>query len=431
MHRLGTDAVKNVPTSNIQTITEPKELSELFVYNSASINDYNYMRIASEYNVVIDAPPAPTLSIGKAYKGTGTQGSSSSDFNDLKIPEGYTLAEVSYKYSHCHGANRNLSANLIIGSTFSRLIWGSNQGHGMANLVTGSHNVRWLADKFIDTVPVSVIGWDIGTFSLNVTALVERTPKAYQDWQTKAYDAIVKGYETKLQEYYDWLNRDIAEENESFGTNPLFYREIEQITLKRNCLAYLLNDDEMGQSYYTGNSFTNYAVTRNQDMDNYASLAKFMEQAFEWNLMSYSFYPYYWGKQSDWVQLYRSETDDPIFRDFMQAGMARVIVSVRPGFEDAVMHYMNFGEIWNGGAMPVIGDPLYMSIVDELKEQEYVVEETWETVVPTSLIGLQEEGVSVRGGGLPCGDGCEEDTPTQFIENRNKITPELPPVQSN
>ena len=101
----------------------------------------------------------------------------------------------------------------------------------------------------------------------------------------------------------------------------------------------------------------------------------------------------------------------------MQAGMARVIVTVKPGFEDAVMHYMKFGQIWNGGQMPVIGDPLYLSIVDELREQEYTVEETWETIVPTNLVALQDSGVAVHQDGLPCGSGCEDHAGDLLVKN--------------
>ena len=48
--------------------------------------------------------------------------------------------------------------------------------------------------------------------------------------------------------------------------------------------------------------------------------------------------------------------------------MARVGATVRPGFEDAVQFYMSTGKIWSGGEVPVIGDPLYLSIVDEMRE---------------------------------------------------------------
>ena len=105
----------------------------------------------------------------------------------------------------------------------------------------------------------------------------------------------------------------------------------------------------------------------------------------------------------------------------MQSGMARVIVTVKPGFEDAVMHYMATGQIWNGGQMPVIGNPLYLSIVDELKEQEYVIEESWETVVPTALVALQSSGVAIDAQGLPCGDECLDHANSSLINNGEKL----------
>lgn len=57
-----------------------------------------------------------------------------------------------------------------------------------------------------------------------------------------------------------------------------------------------------------------------------------MEQAFEWDIMSYNFYPYFWGNKADWKTLYQSESIDPLFRSFLQSGMARVVATVHPGF---------------------------------------------------------------------------------------------------
>ena len=156
-------------------------------------------------------------------------------------------------------------------------------------------------------------------------------------------------------------------------------------------------------------------------MDDYGSFIKFMEQAFEWDLISYDFYPYYWANKDEWKNLYQFESNDAVFRSFMQAGMARVMVTVKPGFEDAVMHYMAFGQIWNGGLMPVLGNPLYLSIVDELKEQEYVVEETWTTTLPTKLIALQKSGVAVDAEGLPSLENCEAKTDVPLVKNTAKL----------
>jgi hypothetical protein len=193
-----------------------------------------------------------------------------------------------------------------------------------------------------------------------------------------------------------------------------------------------MDEAKMGQGFYGFNdpesvapnnkTIDNFYIDQSIEMDNYASFVKFMEQAFEWDIMSYNFYPFYWGDRADWSQLYQYECNDPLFRSFMQAGMARVVVTVKPGFENAVLHYMTTGQIWNGGEVPVLGNPLYLSIVDEIREQEYTVEETWETVVPTSLIGIQESGVSIKGTGLPCDPECKDHADITIENNPVKLT---------
>jgi hypothetical protein len=102
------------------------------------------------------------------------------------------------------------------------------------------------------------------------------------------------------------------------------------------------DDREKMQSFY---------MQFGEGLDQYTALAKFMEQAFEWSVMDYTFYPYYWANKEHWNDLYNVTELDPLFRSFLQAGMARVIVTVKPGFEDAVQFFMSTGRIWNGGEM--------------------------------------------------------------------------------
>jgi hypothetical protein len=153
-----------------------------------------------------------------------------------------------------------------------------------------------------------------------------------------------------------------------------------------------------GQDMSNGKTeFTTYEIKPTTDLDNYAAFAKFIEQAFEWDIMSYNFYPYYWGNRNDWAQLYQYDNNDPLFRSFMQSGMARVIVTVRPGFEEAVSYYMQTGQIWNGGEVPVIEDKLFLSIVDELRQPTGQKEgKAWPTRIPTALTILQADSIGLK-----------------------------------
>jgi hypothetical protein len=147
----------------------------------------------------------------------------------------------------------------------------------------------------------------------------------------------------------------------------------------------------------------NMPILQRGGLENYASQVKFFEQAFEWDIMSYLFYPYYWGKECDWKELYRKDDADPIFLSFLKSGMARVVVPVRPNYEEAVLHYMETGEIWNGGEVPTVNDPLHLSVVDELEQGVGVVEgEPWETRLPTTLTILQARSNALNVEGLPC-----------------------------
>jgi hypothetical protein len=91
------------------------------------------------------------------------------------------------------------------------------------------------------------------------------------------------------------------------------------------------------------------------------SFTRFFEQAFEWDQMQYVFYPYFWGRKSTWSERFLRQDVDPAFLEFLQAGAARVVVPVRPGFEVALTHYLETLEIWNGeGEPPTINSPLYV-----------------------------------------------------------------------
>ena len=139
-----------------------------------------------------------------------------------------------------------------------------------------------------------------------------------------------------------------------------------------------------------------FSVLLNENLDEYTALAKFLEQAFEWSIKDYTFYPYYWANRAEWKKMYLSESVDPLFRSFLQAGMARVIVTVKPGFEEAVQYFLVTGKVWFGGITPVIGDPLYMSIAQEMREPTGKPQgKYWITRIPTTLTIIQAKSTGL------------------------------------
>jgi hypothetical protein len=122
---------------------------------------------------------------------------------------------------------------------------------------------------------------------------------------------------------------------------------------------------------------------------------RFFEQAFEWEHLVYFFYPFFWGWKAGWKNRMLLDDIDAVFADFLRAGAARVVFPVRPGFEAAVVHYLETGELWNGGPPPDISDPMYVSIISEIQAatgapgSETPVGDAWEVRLPTTLVRLR------------------------------------------
>ena len=245
-------------------------------------------------------------------------------------------------------------------------------------------------------------GRNIEDVTLNVTLYCKLSDAFMLQWQTENFNAIIKAYEEAYKKFQEEQARLDAEQKEKEAEakekQGTFYRYMEHDVLKHNCIAYLLQDylNVLGQNFTDGDKMENFQVFLNENLDKYTALAKFMEQAFEWEIMDYTFYPYYWANRKMWQEMYISESVDPLFRSFLQAGMARVIVTVKPGFEDAVQFFMTTGKIWNGGEVPVIGDPMYMSIVDEMRQPTGEPQgKYWISRIPTTLTILQDKSTGL------------------------------------
>ena len=258
-----------------------------------------------------------------------------------------------------------------------------------------------------------------GTLTLAASAFVEaQWRQACLGALEAAYGRLLDAYERELEQWR--AAREQAADGESaepeapvFGGSREVNRAIEQREIKRLSIEMIAFPfgRAVGEDHMVLDRCKVPSVDQGPRWSEYASHAKFYEQAFEWEALSYSFYPYYWADRCDWADRFQlSAPSDPLFESFLQAGMARAIVPVRPGFEEAVNLYLETGQVWNGADMVVdTDDDLYVSITEELQEPESFIEETWQTRVPTTLTIVQGDSVFLEGEGLPCCTEVVED----------------------
>ena len=251
----------------------------------------------------------------------------------------------------------------------------------------------------------------------NATVTVEihcvRTDAGLAEWKLKVHQAIQQAYNRQQSEYLDQVQAGSMrpQTGSRLGGNPDDNRRIERTELKKAVIQILasrdLTVDRLGAirddpppavppSPPPANPRTyprpDVPLTQEQ-----GRFIRFFEQAFEWENITYLFYPYFWGRATTWYDLSLLEHEDPVFGEFLRAGSARVVVPVRPGFEPAVQYFLLTDQIWSGGDLPGIADADYLPIAEEIKAATALptggdaVGAPWQVRVPTTLIRLRDD----------------------------------------
>jgi hypothetical protein len=303
-----------------------------------------------------------------------------------------------------------------------------------------------------DDVVLTIGTQDMDFFDLSVSIELALGTQALLDWRTAVFIAVRDAqqrivdeervrrrrlYEADLITYKNRLEqlRATAVGELLQGRAPARNREIVRDELKRQCLAMLSKefdadgaDDILGRVDLLGRreidmttrrfevteqpssaaptsvvagfteitTPTSYAAPHRERARLYGRYIQFLEQAFEWEQLSFIAYPYFWTTAPRWVELMnRDDPADPAFASFLQAGSVKVLLAVTPAYDHAVLHYLATGEPWDGGPAPVIGDPLYVPLYEELRQQQDDLAGAtpdgphWTFTVPTSLVYLE------------------------------------------
>lgn len=324
------------------------------------------------------------------------------DFNDassFQIPENYIAKSGTFSGR----SSRNRGGGWS-GARYSTLVCSNLKGDMKGGSWYGDINYDFAETgiNVSDTVNFNVGGHNVNNYNVKATINCELSIDYINAWKLENFNLIIDAY-TKALDAYKAEKAALeaeqkAKEGEQKESQANFYRIIEGDLLKHNCIAYLLQDYliTLGQKFTDGDKMENFQVYLNDNLDQYTAIAKFLEQAFEWSIKDYTFYPYYWADRKQWQEMYLSESIDPLFRSFLQAGLARVIVTVKPGFEEAVQYFLTTGQVWFGGETPIIGDALYMSIAQEMQEPTGKPQGNyWITRIPTTLTILQAKSTGL------------------------------------
>ena len=200
-------------------------------------------------------------------------------------------------------------------------------------------------------------------------------------WQISAYESLVAAYDRALHAYESALTRRI-EASARPGAAALIAERLIQDAI---------------------------ATVDLQDGVTDPALSRHLLEAFDWNAMTYAFYPWPAGEPvappRAWVgQIVRGVALDGWLRSFVGAQSARVLVPLRRGYEIPALFALIYGAPWSGGAAAIPALEPYVPWLERVAEPPFPNDEDpveWHVTVPTALTVLQS------GDELPHFDGDE------------------------
>jgi hypothetical protein len=317
-------------------------------FGPQDISAANYMCLTKLYGAQdVEPPPALFVQAGFAWRSDVDNSTNQVDAEDtvaymIKLPDGYIpMSGRIVVTGRGRDNNNNEDPIHVVASLGGRKV-----------LDSGSAPQPTYATYFVlpdgqtveaEGLPFSVriAGHDDRTATANVMVSCRRSVEQYQTWQLRTFERILEGHDALVRDYEEArAEAGFAQESlvEVSGRPAAQNRRVERDELKKWAIKTMRID-----------SFDVDAVVDEDGIqeidpiisDIQAPIVRFFEEAFEWREMSYFLYPYFWGRRSAWsLRNAIRVAGDPLHEMFLQAGAARVIVPVTPGFEDRVLQYL-------------------------------------------------------------------------------------------
>lgn len=367
------------------TLTKP----DPFKLTPKEIADYNYTYYVEKYEVAgVKPPPEPYKTVSKTFEGFATHDDhSSTKVAELPIPDGYEAVTGHGMATGSIWDDWKTTWSMTV--SFGKQVWRREDGD--------FYNHYFTLDNEQGSIPLGIRSFGHQFWFATFEVDCQRTDRAYEAWQLETHAAIQQGYLKLDRDFREELAAmEVQTANEIRGRNPIENRLIERTELKKQAVSVLTAQhyDLFGAISFSVQGFPQPLLSEAEQEGRYI---RFFEQALEWEHVMYLFYPYFWGRKGKWATSALLQDVDPQFAEFLRAGSARLVVPVRPGFEAALAHFMDTGEIWEGADPPTLTSPLYVSIIDEIKERtqapgtEIAQGDPWDVRLPTTLVRLRPD----------------------------------------
>jgi hypothetical protein len=322
----------------------------------------NYDQLAADYGAVVTAPPEAVkyVSVHKEQQISDSEyGNIHFDSIEFDVDEDYYIETINIISNYSY----NTGDQPFILTLDDQLLQ-----YGLTPLIGRSGHLSFDFEYQY-----------IHSYGLNISITCRPRSQVIQDWRLQVWNqlrqAAEEQYNKNLQSYKDQqatLTQQIA------AFDALTLRRMEQEEIMKGVLRWLLGPQfqlvPMDFSTLFGSDSNDPEVTDVLDPNQmseaewqgvmeHGEFIKYLHNAIEWENVLFFTYPYFWDDNRLWDFKKFLYHPDPTHRTFLRSGAARVVLTIRPGFEKSFTALVE-----TGAFSDLPGSHPYVTIAQELQD---------------------------------------------------------------
>ena len=368
-----------------------KSISDQFVFDikhsdiSADVkpgqSEPSYLVLADKYSVDAPPPPSPSvvlIQVGPVYLST-TDNVVGYPFT---VPNNYWVKSITPAGQSGNSAGDGDPLS-VIGSSV-----GNFSRASMPPDLCAGNSFLWHQSGSLSITVFYVTSDSKHSGELFFTVQCVPTDTAMAQWRSTVWNALYNAAQTQFYAKQQQINAKItALQDKLANVDTLTLRREENDEIMKCALRWILGNNfefmpqnvvdlfkkTSGSNEQYGVAFTGNdsgltkndwsIVKQNEDRIN------FINQAIDWDNVIYFVYSYFWDDPRSWNFIRQIQHPDATRQAFLRAGSARVVLTVRPGWELAWTYFVEFGSTSMPNPLP--SHP-YLTIAQQIQDYDAI-----------------------------------------------------------
>lgn len=359
------EAVNTLETQINTPFSFTLPLSAIY-YNSLATDPHaisNYDQLAAQYNASVTSAPEARKWVNVHKETTEVNDYDHVHFDSVEfdIDENYFIFDFQLEWQ---GQNNQGDAN-----SYFTMLNGESISAGISNLIGQSGHLS-----------LDFVYQYLYNYGINITLICRPKVQFLLDWRLQVWNQIRQAAEDQYNKNLQNLKDQQAKLVQQIADfDALTLRRMEQEEIMKGVLRWLLgpqfylvpfnisslfgpdtNDPEVNQDVLDPNRLSQSEWL---DVMEHGEFIKYIHNAIEWENVLYFTYPYFWDDNQLWDFKKFLYHPDSTHRTFLRSGAARVVLTIRPGFEPSFTGLVESGAF---NALP--GPHPYVTIAQEIQD---------------------------------------------------------------